>query len=259
MLYNNIIKNINNQNIALDKVRRTDLSSVDEFHVYGKIVSKELANSIDLKGKSILDVGCGIGGPCRMLADEYNCKATGIDLNNEYIETAKKLSKLVKLGDKTTFIQANATKLPFDNNSFDIVWTQHVQMNIEDKKKLYSEINRVLKTGGYFLYYDVFKVGDKEISYPTPWADNSKQSFLLETKEMDFILTEIGFTETHSTNYTQIGIKILDPSAAEPKNTKVPRLGLKLLMGETTKLKLTNLFYHLKNGDLELISGVYKK
>ncbi len=258
-LYENIINGLKKQGVSLDKVSRSDISGVDEFHVYGKVVSRELANNINLNGATVLDVGCGIGGPCRMLADEYNCKTTGIDLSHDYIETATKLSELVNLSNKTTFLQADATELPFENNTFNVVWTQHVQMNIKDKKKLYSEVNRVLKTGGYFLYYDVFKICDKEISYPTPWADNSRQSFLFETLEMDIILKEIGFTEILSTNYTQKGIKVLNPPAAKPIKAKVPKLGLKMLMGETTKLKLTNLLYHLKNNDLELISGVYRK
>jgi ubiquinone/menaquinone biosynthesis C-methylase UbiE len=162
-LYENIIVGLQEQNIALDEVRRSDISGVDEFHIQGRKVSKELANSIDLRGASVLDVGCGLGGPCRMLADEYNCQTTGIDLSNEYIKTAIKLSKLVNLSHKTTFIQGDATDLLFENNTFDVVWTQHVQMNIPDKKKLYLEINRVLKTGGYFLFYDIFKKGDEKI------------------------------------------------------------------------------------------------
>ena len=145
-LYEDIIKRLTEQNIDLNDVKRTDIAGADEFHVRGAAVSKELANSIDLQGAAVLDVGCGLGGPCRMLADEHGCRTTGIDLSNEYIKTATELSKLVKLNDKTTFRQGDAANLPFDNNNFDVVWTQHVQMNIPDKKKFYAEINRVLKT-----------------------------------------------------------------------------------------------------------------
>lgn len=258
-LYEDIINRLKEQNIALNTVKRTDIAGVDEFHVRGAAVSKELANSIELNGLTVLDVGCGLGGPCRMLADEYNCQVTGIDLSNEYIRTANKLSELVNLRNKTTFIQGNATELPFEDNTFDIVWTQHVQMNIPDKKKFYSEISRVLKPGGYFLFYDILKKGDDEVSYPMPWASNASLSFLFKAVEMDGFLKELGFTKEQSTDQTQAGIDFFDALVARLKEFGPPKIGLNVLMGETTKPKLMNLLAHLKNGALELKSGVYKK
>ena len=82
---------------------------------------------------------------------QYNQKQVlKIDgLSNEYIRTAKEAYKegkqegLVKLEDKLFhLIQGDATNLPFDDESFDIVWTQHVQMNIaNEKQQFYSEIH----------------------------------------------------------------------------------------------------------------------
>jgi len=258
-LYEDIVKRLKEQDIDLNKVKRSDISGTDEFHVRGAAVSKELANSIDLKGASVLDVGCGLGGPCRMLADEYDCQTTGIDLSNEYIRTAKKLSELVNLNHKTTFIQGDATNLPFEDDSFDIVWTQHVQMNIPGKKKFYSEINRVLKTGGYFLFYDILKKEDNEINYPMPWASNGNLSFLFKADEMDNILKKLGLTKKESTNQTQDGIAFFDALVTRLKEFGPPKMGLNVLMGDTTKPKLMNLLTHLKSGELELKSGVYKK
>ncbi|WP_241148069.1 class I SAM-dependent methyltransferase [Lacinutrix jangbogonensis] len=161
---------------------------------------------IKLNGLNVLDVGCGLGGPCRMLADEYNCKTTGIDLSTEYIRTANKLSKLVNLKTKTRCIPGDAAALPFDGNSFDVVWTRHVQMNIPDKEKFYSEINRVLKTGGYFLFYDILRKENGVINYPMPWASNGNQSFLFKADEIDSFLKAFGLTQEQSTNETQAGI-----------------------------------------------------
>jgi len=258
-LYEDILNRLNEQNINLNNVKRSDITGADEFHVRGAAVSKELANSIDLKGSSVLDVGCGLGGPCRMLAEEYNCQTTGIDLSNEYIRTANKLSKLVKLDSKTTFIQGDATNLPFDDNSFDVVWTQHVQMNIPDKKKFYSEINRVLKAGGHFLFYDILKKGDGDINYPMPWAGNTNFSFLSKVEEMDTLLKNLGFTKEQSTDQTQAGIVFFDALVTRLKEFGPPKMGLNVLMGDTTKPKLMNLLTHLKTGNIELQSGVYKK
>ena len=258
-LYEDIIKRLEEQAIDLTKVKRADIAGADEFHVRGAEVSKELANSIDLKEASVLDVGCGIGGPCRMLAEVYNCKVTGIDLSNEYIRTAKKLSELVKLDHKTTFLQGDATSLPFGDNTFDVVWTQHVQMNIPNKKKFYSEINRVLKVGGHFLFYEILKKENGAINYPMPWASHANLSFLFKAEEMNDLLREFGFVQEQSTNQTQAGIDFFNALVTQLKTFGPPKMGLNVLMGETTKPKLMNLLTHLQSGELELKSGVYRK
>lgn len=258
-LYEDIVDRLKEQGIDLNEVKRSDIAGADEFHVRGAAVSKELAESINLEGETVLDVGCGLGGPCRMLADEYNCKVTGIDLSNEYVRTAKELSKLVKLDSKTSFIQGDATSLPFDDNTFDVVWTQHVQMNIPGKEKLYSEISRVLKTGGHFLYYEILKKEDGEVNYPMPWASSSDMSFLFKETDMGAYLTQFGLTKVQSNDQTQAGIDFFNALIAKLKEFGPPKMGLNVLMGETTKPKLTNLLGHLKSGELELKSGVYKK
>lgn len=258
-LYEDIIERLKKQEIDLNKVKRSHIAGVDEFHIRGATVSKELAKNINIEGASVLDVGCGLGGPCRMLADEYNCQVTGIDLCSEYIRTANLLSKLVNLDGKTTFLKGDATNLPFNDNSFDVVWTQHVQMNIPDKEKLYSEMARVLKPGGYFLYYDIFKKGDGTIKYPVPWANNEDLSFLIKEKEMDIFLKNIGLTKEISADHTQAGIDFFNELVIKIKEFGPPKLGLNVLMGESTNPKLMNVLTHLESGDLEIKSGVYKK
>ncbi|TDQ25707.1 class I SAM-dependent methyltransferase [Tenacibaculum caenipelagi] len=258
-LYEDIVQRLSEMGKDLKNIAREDIAGVDEFHVRGAAVSKELAESIDLNNKSVLDVGCGLGGPCRMLAETYNCTTSGIDLSNEYIRTAKKLSQLVKLEAKTSFVQGDATALPFEDESFDVVWTQHVQMNVPDKQKFYSEIYRVLKPSGFFLYYDILKNNDEIVKYPMPWATSEDHSFLFKSSEMNNILTGLGFTKVSSKDQTQAGIEFFGGMLAKIKEFGPPKIGLNVLMGETTKPKLLNLLEHFKNGSLILESGVYKK
>ena len=258
-LYEDIISRLKQQGVNLEQVKRSDISSVDEFHVRGSEVSKELATKIKLRDVTVLDVGCGLGGPCRMLADEYDCQTTGIDLSHEYIRTAKKLSKLVKLDAQTTFVQGDATSLPFENNSFDVVWTQHVQMNIPNKAALYSEISRVLKPGGNFIYYDIFKKNEGEINYPMPWASSEDLSFLFKEKQMHDILTQYGLKQKHSTDETIPGIEYKNSLLNKIKKFGPPTMGLNVLMGASTKDKIVNAFAHFKSGELEIKSGIYQK
>ncbi|MDD4385503.1 MAG: class I SAM-dependent methyltransferase [Bacteroidales bacterium] len=258
-LYNDIINRLKELNVDLNNVTRKDIARVDEFHVRGVEVSRELAKTANINSSKVLDIGCGIGGPCRMLADEFNCEAIGIDISKEYVVTATKLSKLVGLGRKTKFIHGDATNLPFKNNEFDVVWAQHVQMNISDKLSYYSEIHRVLKNNGVFIYYEVFKKGHGEINYPVPWADESKISFLEQSSAMNSILEQLGLTKNLSTDQTESGIKILEKISVRTSENIVPKLGLNLLMGASERNKTTNLLNGLKDGKIHLESGVFKK
>ena len=258
-LYEEIIQKIEESGLDLKQLTRAELSAVDEFHVRGAAVSKELAAAIPLQGLNVLDIGCGLGGPSRMLAEVYNCQVTGIDLSEEFVRTATALSKLVKLSDKTRFVQGDATALPFEDNAFELVWTQHAQMNIRDKEGFYGEVNRVLKPGGHFLYYDIFKKGAEEISFPVPWASRAELSFLFEEARMKALLEKLGLQQVQATNESAAGLAFFQKLVARLKEFGPPKLGLNVLMGASTKDKLLNVFADLKDGKLEIKSGIYKK
>lgn len=258
-LYKNIVKALQAKGVDVASVTRKDIAGVDEFHVRGAEVSRELANSAGIKNATVLDVGCGIGGPCRMLADEFKCSTTGIDLSKEYVKTANELSNLVGLSKSTDFIQGDATNLPFQNKSFEVVWTQHVQMNISDKRKFYSEIDRVLAAKGTFIYYDIFKKGNEDVTYPMPWANNSTISFLENVSVMESILDTLGFRKERSVDQTDHGIVFFERAVKRIAEVGIPTLGLNLVMGANMKDKIENLLDGLKAGKIHLQSGIYKK
>lgn len=243
-----------------EKITRKDIAGVDEFHIRGAAVSVELAKEAGFTNHSkVLDVGCGLGGPCRMLADEFGCTATGIDLTAEYIRTANLLSDLVGLNHLTTFIQADALDLPFDDESFDAVWTQHVQMNIENKHRFYSEIKRVLTKEGKFIYYDIFSKNKEPLYFPVPWAGNASYSFLFTTSELHQLLTDLGFTKKQTKDQTGEGLEFFLTLVDKLETEGPPPVGLHLLMGNTTKEKIGNVVKNLQENKIELQSGIYLK
>jgi len=258
-LFKDICARLEQQGIDLKKVSRNDLSGVDELHVRGAEVSNELVNEIFLNDAKVLDVGCGLGGPARMLADRFNCHVTGIDLCKEYISTAQQLSELTGLAKQTKFVYGDAMNLPFSNGSFDIVWTQHVQMNIEDKTRFYSEIKRVLTEEGALVYYDIFKKNGGNVQYPVPWANTASISFLETISDVDALLNDLGFIKTQTTDQTVKAGQFLARMFEKVETNSMPVLGLNVLMGKATGKKLSNILKGIEENKIELQSGIYRK
>ena len=257
--YQMILDAIEKIGLSQTDITRKQTSAFDEFHVRGKMVSEELFSQIKLKNDSqVLDLGCGLGGTCRMLAEKYDCKVHGIDYSEQHIDTAESLSNLTGFDGKTEFKHGDATELPYPSDQFDLVITQHVQMCIADKQKLYSEVKRVLKKGGLFIYYDVLKKSEKALTYPLPWVDNEANNFLISSKQLESTLNSLGFTKQSSEDQSSKGSEFL--TAFLTKADKKPSIltGQKILMGDNALEKVTNLHQALKDGILGLESGIYK-
>ena len=110
-----------------------ELASLDQWHVMGLLPTQRLAERAGMKkGDKVLDAGCGMGGPARYFAKTYDCDVTGIDVTDPYLETAEYLNEVTGLSDKVTLQKADVTEMPFEDESFDVVWTQHAAQSIPD-------------------------------------------------------------------------------------------------------------------------------
>lgn len=90
----------------LGNLTTTDLAPCDEFHFRGRKATLELARQMKLDASSrVLDIGSGLGGPARTLAEEYGCHVTGIDLTRAFCDVATTLSGWLNLGAHTQFQQ----------------------------------------------------------------------------------------------------------------------------------------------------------
>jgi len=75
------------------------------------------------KAISVVDVGCGIGGSSRHIAKKFGCMAQGITLSPYQSARGNELAKEQGLSDRVSFQVADALDMPFEDDSFDLVWS----------------------------------------------------------------------------------------------------------------------------------------
>ncbi len=244
----------------LNRLTPEDLAPIDQFHIRGRTATLELAQAAGLDAaKHVLDVGSGVGGTSRCLAKEFGCRVTGIDLTDEYCQAAAMLSAKTGLAHLVDYRQGDATKLPFDDQAFDVVWTEHVAMNIPDKTRLYKEMHRVLKPGGTLAIYDVFAGPSGPVLFPVPWARTPDTSFLVSPNELRKLLEESEFTVTDWSDTTEAAREWFVHLAEKIRKEGFPSLGFHLLLGTDFKAMAQNQGRNLQEGRIVLAQIVARK
>ncbi len=233
------------------------IAAADEFHTGGLLTTRELAAFAGVQhGWKVLDIGSGIGGPARILASEFGCVVTGIDLTAEFVRTARVLTDRCGLTAQVTFVEGNALALPFDDGEFDAVWTQHVVMNIEDRETLYGQAWRVLRPGGVLTFFDILRGSGKEIDFPVPWADGPAISFLYTPSETREFLKRAGFEEVRWEDTTEANLNML---AAQVAAQTASPLSLRIVMGEDMPQKMRRAVDAVRDGRLAYARALYRK
>lgn len=237
-----------------------DLAPIDEFHIRGRAATLELARAAGIDStKKVLDVGSGLGGSSRCLAREFGCQVTGIDLTEEYCRVAEMLSQRVGISAHVEFLQGDALDLPFEDATFDVVWTEHAAMNIPDKARLYGEMHRVLKPGGTLAIYDILAGPHGPVHFPVPWAGASETSFLVTPDELRRLLDRAGFRIIDWADTTEAAREWFVSLAEKIGREGLPPVGFHILLGPEFKQMAQNQRRNLEQGRIVLAQIVAKK
>lgn len=107
--------------------------------------------------KKVLEVACNMGTTTIELAKKYGCQITAVDLDTKALEQAHLAAAKVGVEEFVTFEKANAMKLPYEDDTFDIVINEAMltMQTEKGKAKCMEEYYRVLKPGGVLLTHDV--------------------------------------------------------------------------------------------------------
>jgi len=104
----------------------------------------------NLKGKNVLEIGCG-GAQCGIGFAKEGANVIGIDLSKEQLKYAQKLADKNKV--KIKLLQGDIVTLPqIKSNSQDIVFSSWALLYVSDIKKCFKEVYRVLKKKGIFVF-----------------------------------------------------------------------------------------------------------
>ena len=222
-----------------------DLAPADEFHMGGIEATRRFVPMLGLRPEmKVLDIGSGIGGTARFIAQETGADVTGIDLTPEYVEAATVLSQALGLAERTRFRCASALDLPFGDASFDAAVSLHVAMNIADKATLYREAARILRPGAVLGLYDVLAgPGEGPLVFPVPWAAGPQASWLASPGEMRVLLDGAGFDIVEDEDRRDDALAFFARMAA--RGAPLP-VGLHLLVGEGFRERMTNIRANLE-------------
>ena len=232
-----------------------DLAAVDEFHIRGREATLGLAESMGISAKtSVLDIGAGLGGTARTLAEALGCTVTGIDLTPAFCTAAGELSRWTGLDDRTTFRVGDACELPFEDDSFDAAVTIHAAMNIPDKAAVYREARRVLRPGGMFGIYDVLQGDGGEVLFPVPWAREPSISHLATPAQMRDVLGAAGFELLQEIDSSDESLAWFQTMRARLEEHGPPPVSFGVFLGQDFPQMVANQVANLAEGRIRTVS-----
>jgi sarcosine/dimethylglycine N-methyltransferase len=247
-----------NQPAALNAAQ---LASLDQFHVRGLAATADLARMVGLNARArVLDVGSGLGGPSRFLAETYGCRVTGVDLSDSFVSLSRALAEMTPAASLVDYAVGDLTALSFPDASFDVVWTQHALMNVRNREGAYREISRVLAPRGQFVFHDIVATEPRtELEYPLPWASGPALNHLLTQDETRSALAQTGFEEVAWIDDTVATLEWFKQAAPRPDGapTGTSPVTLGAVVGSAFPTATSNLLKMLREGRVSVTLGVF--
>ena len=125
--------------------RQAQINLIEELLIWAGVTAQN-------PPQNLIDVGCGIGGSTLYLAEKLGANGTGITLSPVQASRATERAIAAGLEQKVRFQVANALEMPFEDNSFDLVWSLESGEHMPDKHKFLAECYRVLQPGGKLIF-----------------------------------------------------------------------------------------------------------
>ncbi|MDT8448781.1 MAG: methyltransferase domain-containing protein [Wenzhouxiangellaceae bacterium] len=119
----------------------------------------------------VLDLGAGYGGSMRYLAEQFGCHCVALNLSEVENERDREMNEKAGLADRIDVVDGDFTALDFDDESFDLVWSQDAFLHSGDRARVCAEAVRVLKPGGRLVFTDPMQADDAPVDRLQPIYD----------------------------------------------------------------------------------------
>ncbi len=238
-----------------------DLKPVDEFHTGGLDATLALLDQIELASDSMVyDLGCGIGGTARLIADRYGASVEGIDLTQEYIDAGCALNDRLGMGETIKLHQGSILELPWDAASADLVTMLHVGMNIADKQTLFAQVARCLKLGGRFAVFDVMRgAEDGDLLFPLPWSTVAETSHVEAPSIYGEAAQAAGLEIEAERDRSDFAKAYFERVSRYVAANGTPPIGIHLMMSGNPAQKLENYLTNLHAGRIAPTEMIFRK
>lgn len=192
----------------------------------------EILKGIDLKGKHVLDIGCGIGGIDVLLIKQHEAAhVTGIDVEPSLIERAKQMAIRADVADQISIqLVEQGPYLPFSDHQFDLVFSKDSIIHIPEKEIIYTEMFRVLKPGGQLAFSDWYGANLPKTAEFEAWLKVLGLTFEMATlQEAAQLLSKVGFIDIQQNDrnrwYSQYMLEELASIGGDNYPTLIENLG----------------------------------
>ncbi len=236
------------------------LAPVDHFHARGFPATIELADALPVKpGDRLVDIGCGIGGPARYMAERFGCSVAGIDITGPFVEAANKLTAMLGMEHQVSVELGDGQRLPFDDAAFDGGYAQHVTMNVADRLRFFAEAFRVLKPGAFFALTEHGLGPRGEPVYPLPWSQDGTGAYLVTPDKTVAFLEEAGFGDIAVEHTGPKYLAGYRRAIELADRGELPPFGVHILLGDRASEITRNAALNIEEGRTDPIQVICRK
>lgn len=174
-----ILADLERKGIDLDAAGSESLAAHDQLHSGQLEGTRVFSRWVGVRrGDRVLDIGAGLGGAARYLAEKFDSRVTAVDISPELVETGGILTRRLGLEEKVRHLCRDHTRLD-PGERYDIVWIQHMDMHVPDKAELYEAAVSVLDRGGRVVWHDWLAGPGGTPRWPVMWTHDGGLSFLV--------------------------------------------------------------------------------